>query len=140
MSNARNGVKRQTILIVEDDGDLREMLRLALAQRYDVIGFSNGEDLAALVESCEPELLILDINLPGGSGIDVCRRVRSRFKTLPVLFMSVNKDDRMFLKAFDAGGNAFIAKPFEMSEMLNQIDEFLNVTKRGQGKPWRTAS
>lgn len=140
MSSSISTSNRKTILIVEDDGDLREMLRVSLAKRYEVIGFSHGEDLTAMVEAYEPALLILDINLPGVDGIGLCRRVRSRFQALPILFMSVNKNDEVFLKTFEAGGNAFIAKPFEMGEMLDQIAEFLRADARPQGKPWRMTS
>lgn len=137
MSDSRDPEDRVRILIVEDDADLREMLRTSLADRYEVIGLSHGDDILGVLESFEPGLLILDINLPGINGIEVCRRIRARIKDLPILFMSIRGEDETFLKTFDAGGSAFISKPFEMGEMLDLIEESLGGVEKDDGRPWR---
>ncbi|MBI4424494.1 MAG: response regulator [Elusimicrobia bacterium] len=116
------------MMVIDDDNTIRATLRAALEKKYEVVGLSNGEEVLELIESHNPHLLILDINLPGSDGFEICREVRSKAKlrNLPILFMTGRKDDKTFLDSLGAGGNSFITKPFEVSELRAKIQHLLN--------------
>ncbi|MDE2313707.1 MAG: response regulator [Elusimicrobia bacterium] len=115
------------VMVVDDDGAIRLMLRTALEKQYAVVCLSNGEDVLSAIETHSPKLLLLDINLPGSDGYEICAKVRDRakMKKLPILFMTVSKDDASFLKSLAAGGDALICKPFEMVDLREKIEYLL---------------
>lgn len=114
-------------MVIDDDNTIRATLQAALEKRYSVVGLGTGEEVLELIESYNPRLLVLDINLPGSDGFEICRKVRSKAKlrSLPILFMTVRKDDRSFLNSLDSGGNSFITKPFEIAELREKIEYLL---------------
>lgn len=118
---------RPCIMAVDDDGTVREMLLLALGGRYNVICLPSGEDIADLVTSYMPNLLILDINLPGQDGFAVCRELRglTLLRPVPILFLSVRKDDRSFLRGLESGGAAYLSKPFDVSALHERVEYLL---------------
>lgn len=118
---------RSCIMVVDDDAGVREMLLLSLGRRFNVICLPSGEDIAALVTSYMPNLLILDVNLPGSDGFEVCREVRAltRLKSLPILFLTVRRDDKSFLRGLESGGASYVTKPFEMPALQERIDYLL---------------
>jgi|GEM_PF-603973 len=121
------GPRRPCLLVVDDDGIIREMLRVSLESRYDVVCRSNGENVIHALEEVRPNLIILDINLPGGDGHKVCERVRSvaKYRSLPVLFMTVRKDNAAFLQSLQSGGDALIVKPFEIAALRERVEYLL---------------
>lgn len=114
---------RPCLMVVDDDSTIRAMLQTALEKDYSVVCFSNGDQVLRSIEIYSPRLLILDINIPGSDGYDICRRVRQQamLKKLPILFMTVRKDDATFLKTLESGGDAAICKPFEMPALRERI-------------------
>ncbi len=115
------------VMVVDDDGAIRLMLQAALERQYAVVCLSNGEDVLRAMETHSPKLLLLDINLPGSDGYEICAKVRdhAKAKQLPVLFMTVRKDDASFLKSLAAGGDALICKPFEMADLREKMEYLL---------------
>lgn len=118
---------RPCLMVVDDDSAIRAMLQTALERDYSVVCFSNGDHVLRSIDIYSPRLLILDINIPGSDGYDICRRVRQQaeLKKLPVLFMTIRKDDATFLKTLESGGDAVICKPFEMSALRERIEYLL---------------
>ena len=118
---------RPCVMIIDDDNTIRATLQAALAKSYRIVGLSNGDEAVELIERHDPHLLILDINLPGSDGFEICKNVRSKaqLKNLPILFMTVRKDDRSFLDSLNSGGNASITKPFDISELREKIEWLL---------------
>lgn len=116
--------RRPCVLVVDDDGTIRAMLKGALARDYEVVCLANGDAVARAIEVYRPQLLLLDVNILGDDGYEICRRVReqARKNGLPILFMTVRRDDAAFLKSLDSGGDAFIRKPFEIAALLEKID------------------
>lgn len=114
-------------MLIDDDNTIRATLQAALEKRYSVVGLSTGEEVLELIESYDPHLLLLDINLPGSDGFEICKEVRSKAKlrNLPIIFMTVRKDDKSFLNSLDSGGNSFITKPFEIAELREKIARLL---------------
>ena len=119
--------KRQCLMVIDDDSAIRATLQAALEKQYSVVGLSNGDEALELIESYNPRLLILDINIPGSDGFEISKKVRSKAKlnNLPILFMTVRKDDRSFLSSLDSGGDSFITKPFKISELREKIEYLL---------------
>jgi two-component system, OmpR family, KDP operon response regulator KdpE len=109
------------ILIVEDDPQIRRVLRTALiAQGHEVWGALRGDEALDLVRSVKFDLILLDLNLPDITGIDVCRQVRAGF-TVPIIALTVRATEKDKVVAFDAGANDYVTKPFDTSELLARV-------------------
>lgn len=119
--------RKPCVMVVDDDGAIREMLKIALSAKYDVVCLSHGEGVAELVDTCRPGLILLDINLPGTDGFSICQSLRSRAKSrrIPILFITVRQDDESFVASLDAGGDSVLAKPFEIPELKRKIEYLL---------------
>lgn len=111
------------VMVIDDDDEIRDTLQAALKKDYEVVCLESGEEAPDLIESFKPELLILDINMPGSDGFEVCAAVRARAKSrnLPVLFMTARKDDASFLRSLQVGGDSYITKPFEIPALQDRI-------------------
>jgi DNA-binding response OmpR family regulator len=120
------------LLVVDDDAIIREMLRTSLAIHYRVVCLPSGDGVIAAIDTFLPRLLVLDVNVPGGDGHEICERVRAeaRFRRLPILFITVRKDDATFLKSLQSGGNSLVMKPFEIGEFREKVEFLL---KAGPG-------
>jgi two-component system KDP operon response regulator KdpE len=106
------------VLLVEDDAPLRRALRASLQTgRFSVLEAPSGEDALTLVASKRPDLVILDLNLPGIDGLETLRHLRV-FSSVPVIVLTVRDDLRSKLAALDAGADDYLVKPFEPEELL----------------------
>jgi two-component system sensor histidine kinase ChiS len=119
--------ERRSVMIIDDDNTIRATLQAALEEKYAVVALRNGDEVLELIETHHPELLILDINMPGSDGFEICANVRSKaaLDSLPILFMTSRKDNKTFLNSLGMGGNAFITKPFEIAELRGKIEYLL---------------
>lgn len=115
------------LMVIDDDGTIREMLRVSLESRYTVVCLPSGEGVLREIEQSRPRLLVLDVNMPGADGHEVCEKIRAeaRFRRLPILFITVRGDDATFLKSLQSGGNALILKPFEIGALRERIAHLL---------------
>lgn len=109
------------ILIVEDDQNIAMLLQYNLeAAGYVVEHTAHGDDAEQIIDRAMPDLVVLDWLVPGTSGIELCRRIRSklRFDKLPIIMMTAHTDraDREF--ALHLGADDFLSKPFALSELL----------------------
>ncbi len=114
------------ILLVDDEVELTEPLsRLLKRQGYEVEVADNGQVGCEMAVSHAYDLLILDWMLPGKSGLEICREVRSRSQTTPVLFLTAKDtlDDRV--DGLDAGADDYLVKPFELRELLARVRALL---------------
>ena len=114
-----------SILLVEDDTALRGALEELLTREgYEVIKASN---VRSAVESMNPEidLAMLDVGLPDGDGVSLCRQWRNEGKEIPILFLTAKDEELDVVRGLDAGGNDYVTKPFRMQELLSRIRALL---------------
>jgi len=120
-ASARHG----RVLILEDDRDFANHAELLLqACDIDTRAIANPADLPAALEAFRPDLLLLDIDLPITSGVDICRALRMslQWQTLPILMITAHIDDETRIEAFRAGANDFISKPVLEEEFNARVD------------------
>ncbi len=110
-----------SILVVDDEREIVRALRRALsANGYTVLSASSGEEALEVFAKHRPDLLLLDLLLPGISGLEVCRRVRSA-SNMPIIVLSVKGAERDKVEALDLGADDYVAKPFGMDEVLARV-------------------
>lgn len=110
-----------TVLVVEDDWPLRHLLRVSLqANQYRVLEAETTENAWSSVDTESPDLLLLDLGLPDGSGLDLLRRLREERST-PVIVLSVQSAERTKIEALDLGADDYLTKPFSVDEMLARV-------------------
>ncbi len=115
---------QKTILAVDDERDITEMLTLLLeSEGYRVLTASGGAEALSLLESEKPDLILLDIMMPGVDGHQVCRAIREhkRFEDVPVVMLTAKNDVVHIAQAVDEGADGFIVKPFEVEQLLRTL-------------------
>ena len=116
----------RTLLIVEDDAPTRDLIRLACQpQNYQVLEASTGPEGLEGARQSAPDLIILDVNLPGMSGLDVCRRLRADGSRTPILMLTAKSDTIDVVVGLELGADDYITKPFEVRELLARIGAHL---------------
>jgi len=114
-----------TILILDNERQLRRMLRVTLVTHgYDVIKSQSGANALKMIRTMRPDLILLDINLPGLDGIDMCRQIRSSCD-IPIIVVTARTAQRDKILALDAGADDYVVKPFDWEELLARIRAFL---------------
>ncbi|MGB2663587.1 MAG: response regulator transcription factor [Candidatus Acidiferrum sp.] len=109
------------ILVVDDEPQIRRVLRSTLSFRgYTISEVSSGEEAVELASKLKPDLILLDVNLPGMSGIETCREIR-RSTDAPIIMLTVRSAERDKVIALDAGADDYVTKPFGIEELLARI-------------------
>ncbi len=118
----------KTILVVEDQVDNRKILRdLLTSSGFKVIEAVDGLDGLRLAQSHKPDLILMDIQLPGIDGYEATRRIKgdNKLKDIPIIVVTsyaLSGDEK---KAFESGCDAYVAKPYSPREMLGKVQEYL---------------
>ncbi len=122
---------RETILIVDDEKDIVEMLQdYFVYNGYEVMTAFCGEE-AVLKAERQPDLILLDINMPGMDGLEVCRLIRY-FVSCPILFLTARIEERDKIRGFGIGGDDYIVKPFSIDELGARVEAHLRRERRHQ--------
>jgi two-component system KDP operon response regulator KdpE len=109
------------ILIVDDEPQIRRVLRATLsANGYAILESSSGEEALESVRKQRPDLVLLDVNMPGMGGIEACRELR-RDSDFPIIMLTVRNAERDKVQALDAGADDYVVKPFGIEELLARI-------------------
>ena len=109
-----------TILIADDESDIVSMLGHFFESRgFHVLPALNGEEALKQAEK-QPDLILLDINMPGTDGLEVCRRIRDHI-SCPILFLTARIEDTDKVNGFAAGGDDYIVKPFSLTELEARV-------------------
>ncbi len=120
------------ILVVDDEPEIVRALRRSLtAHGYKVFTASSGEEAFEVASRHRPDLLLLDLLLPGMNGLEVCRRMRAE-SDIPIIVLSVKGAERDKVEALDLGADDYISKPFGMDEVLARVRVALRHVARAQ--------
>ncbi len=110
-----------SILVIDDEPQIRRVLRSTLSFRgYEISEASTGEEGVELASKLKPDLILLDVNLPGISGIEACREIR-RSSDAPIIMLTVRNAERDKVVALDAGADDYVTKPFGIEELLARV-------------------
>ena len=115
-----------SVLVVDDDGSIRRMLERTLtADGYVVVGAGDGGSALVELERSVPDLLVLDVGLPGLDGLAVCRRIRGKGLGLPILLLTARDAVADRVNGLDAGADDYLVKPFATEELLARVRALL---------------
>src|SRR5262245_25966049 len=122
----------QRVMVVDDERQIRRALKEGLVQEgFSVLTAETGEEALRQLELTPPDLIILDLGLPGMSGLELCRGARTRTQA-PILILSVRGTEKDKVAALDLGADDYLTKPFGMEELLARVRAHL---RRWKGTP-----
>lgn len=120
-------------MIIDDEVEILNMLkRYFILGGYDVITANGGKEALNKL-SIQPDIILLDINMPDIDGLTLCKDIRD-FITCPILFLTANIEDSDKIKGFTAGGDDYIVKPFSIDELEARVSAHLRREKRNKNK------
>ena len=124
-----------TILVVDDEPQIRRVMRSTLsAHGYVITEAKTGEEALELLRKERPDLILMDVNMPGMGGIETCREVR-RTSSAPIIMLTVRNAERDKVQALDAGADDYVVKPFGIEELLARIRAALRRYSPGDALP-----
>ena len=124
-----------SILVVDDEPQIRRVLRTTLSFRgYEISEAVSGEEALEVIRKRKPDLILLDINLPGMSGIETCKEIR-RGSATPIIMLTVRSAERDKVVALDAGADDYVTKPFGIEELLARVRASLRRHSASEGVP-----
>ena len=125
--------KKIKILVVDDDPDIIEIISYNLKkENYKVFSCYNGTDSIKIAEKEKPDLIILDVMMPGMDGIQVCEKLRSKnkFNNTIIMFLSARGEDFTHIAAYDAGADDFVNKPLKPRLLISKVRSLLRRTNK----------
>lgn len=133
-------MNRYRIMIVDDDPDIRFVLQNLLSLNFETVGAENGLDALEKVERYEPDLMLLDVNMPVMNGFRCCQGVRRhpQYHDIPVFFLSGYGDRSNYAEAYASGATVYLEKPLNVQQLIQVIEE--HFTKRGRPAAAKTFS
>ncbi|MEW6665653.1 MAG: response regulator [Thermodesulfobacteriota bacterium] len=120
------------ILVVDDeDRNVKLLKAILLTERYDAIGVSSGQEAIDAVSRLEPDLVLLDVMMPGMDGFEVCRRLKrdDRTKGIPVIMVTALREQEHRVRAMEAGADDFLSKPVDKTELLIRVKSLLRIKR-----------
>ncbi len=125
---------RTRILIVDDDPALSEMLQIVLRQEgFDTVHCGTGTDAVSTMRDSRPDLVLLDLMLPGRDGVSVCREMRVE-SVVPIVMLTAKSDTSDVVAGLEAGADDYVAKPFKPKELIARIRTRLRQMSADPGK------
>lgn len=123
------------VYYIEDDRDIAIIVEEYLNQKgYGVSVFQTLEEGKHAFEQCVPDIALIDWNMPDGEGAAFCRWIRSKWKELPIIFLTVRNDTRDIVSAFDNGADDYVVKPFELEVLYSRMSALLRRTGNMSGQ------
>ncbi len=125
-------MRRERILIIDDDPDIRDVLDLSLSEHYSIFAANNGKEGLEMVKAKNPDLIITDYNMPVMNGTEFCRQLRHDIllRHLPVIMLTGKGETRDMVTGIDSGADDYLVKPFEPETLLARIRMILKRTTR----------
>lgn len=117
-----------TMLVIEDNRDIATYIGEVLSERYAVAYATNGEDGWQKAINLVPDLIITDLMMPGMDGLELCRRIRSNdvVNHIPIVIVTAKISDQERIEGFEAGADAYLAKPFNVDELRTVVERLLD--------------
>ncbi|WP_032122445.1 response regulator transcription factor [Clostridium amazonitimonense] len=120
------------IIVVEDDLNIRTELNILLQNAlYDVVVIENFENVDKQIIDSNGDIVLLDVNLPGKSGLEICRNIRNN-SDIPIIFVTSNNTSMDELNCITMGGDDYVSKPYNVPVLLARIASILKRTKKGK--------
>lgn len=128
---AYNAGMKPCIYMVDDEPDFQTIVHSWLEPKYGHVALKDGDELIGALMSGKPDLVILDLHLPGADGFELCRRIRSepKLERVPVLFLTASHEYADYKRNMGAGGSGFITKPVGKRQLLQAVEELLGEAK-----------
>jgi DNA-binding NarL/FixJ family response regulator len=124
--SAELSAARKRVLVADDQTRMLEVVTNLLEESFDVIGLvSDGRAALEEVLALEPDLVVLDVSMPGMSGIGVAKELRQRSNTAIIVFLTVHEDAQIMASCLAAGGSGYIVKEFMDSDLIFALNEAL---------------
>lgn len=131
------------ILVVDDDPAARRILTLLLQGSGEVFEAATGDEALRIIEAQRPRLMLLDMTMPGMSGLGVLKAVRASAAAITIIVLTGQNDIEMAKRALDLGAAEYITKPFDLAHLKEKVLSCLgadpNDKRKDGGPPWRTA-
>ena len=121
-------MKNNSVVVIEDEEDILELISYNLRREgFDVQGATSGEDGLALVASSRPNIVLLDLMLPGVSGLKVCKRLKANpdLQSIPVLMVSAKGDESDIIAGLEMGADDYVTKPFSPKILVARVHAVL---------------
>jgi two-component system KDP operon response regulator KdpE len=126
--------EQSTVLIVDDERSIRLSLRTILSGLdFMVVEAARGEEALALIRTAQFDAVLLDINMPGMGGVEVCRMMRKSSARLPIIMLTVQGSEDRKVEALDAGADDYITKPFQLRELIARLRAAVRRNKIAEG-------
>ena len=123
---------KKKALIIEDDKSVSQLIRLYLSDSgYEVIEFNDGMKGQDYALSNNIDIILLDLNLPGIDGIEICKNIRN-VSTVPIIMVTARVDETDKLKGLDIGADDYVAKPFSPRELMSRVNAVLRRSEKNE--------
>ncbi|AOZ99287.1 ATP-binding protein [Flavobacterium commune] len=125
--NIETTSKKETLLVVEDNDDLRRFLVTELSHQYEVFEAADGEEGEVLALSKSPDLIISDVMMPKVDGFELCKRIKSNVQTshIPVILLTARTSEELKMTGYQSGADEYLAKPFNLKILLLRIEKLI---------------
>lgn len=132
MPDSMKALTGSRVLVVDDDAALAEMLQIVLqASGFETGWVGRGDEAVAEFRRFKPDLVLLDLMLPGRDGVDVCRELRT-LSDVPIVMLTAKSDTHDVVAGLEAGADDYVAKPFKTQELLARVKTRLRRVGRGE--------
>lgn len=122
----KNHIKKR-ILVADDDPSISRLLERVLMREYDVVTASDGLSALALAGQVKPQLMVLDVMMPGLDGFQLAQRIRMlpELKNVPIVFLTARDGPLDTIKGIQSGARHYITKPFKIDDLLAKVKKIL---------------
>lgn len=126
------GNEKEVVLVIDDNQDVRNYVKMLLQDKYTVLEAVNGQEGIRQAMKYVPDIIICDVMMPVMDGIECCRRLKSELQTshIPVMMLTAYTMDEQRIQGYDSGADAYLAKPFSAKLLLTRIRNLIDNRKR----------
>jgi signal transduction histidine kinase/ligand-binding sensor domain-containing protein/DNA-binding response OmpR family regulator len=125
-------IEREIMLLVDDHVDIRNYIYKLFQDRFHVLQAENGEQAIAILQKKEPHIIISDIMMDGGSGIDLCHKIKksNQWSHIPFILLTASSSSEIKLKGIEGGADDYITKPFDKDMLMARVDNLIQNRNR----------